>query len=155
MSEFEQKFKELRDCIVNDCVLYVEDAIKYIEKVFMYGVIDDEVHFDMFYKVNGEMSKNFEVNDYLPWEEEGIDNFNSDCFVDVCMDWLKDIKKLCMENGKDCPKELYLIYDVQNKVLHEKYNYFDEYCKGEEAENVFKDKFNKWFKEAKTGMEAL
>lgn len=141
---FEDKFMEVQASMISLALEYVQNQS---EKVYIYCISEEALlSFDVFYKINGIVTKMHAVNEIINKKVDTSKNM----MVAVQRFGLEDIQKMldvCQEYNREHPTEMWLIYDVQKNSLDSRYSYEGRYDKDEEL--IPRLEFEKWFEEVK------
>lgn len=141
---FEDKFMEVQASMISLALEYVQNQS---EKVYIYCISEEALlSFDVFYKINGIVTKMHVVNEIINKKVDTSKNM----MVAVQRFGLEDIQKMldvCQEYNREHPTEMWLIYDVQKNSLDSRYSYEGRYDKDEEL--IPRLEFEKWFEEVK------
>ena len=144
MAQFEDKFMEVQASMISLALEYVQNQS---EKVYIYCISEEALlSFDVFYKINGIVTKIHAVNEIINKKVDTSKNM----MVAVQRFGLEDIQKMldvCQEYNREHPTEMWLIYDVQKNSLDSRYSYEGRYDKDEEL--IPRLEFEKWFEEVK------
>ena len=144
MAQFEDKFMEVQASMISLALEYVQNQS---EKVYIYCISEEALlSFDVFYKINGIVTKMHVVNEIINKKVDTSKNM----MVAVQRFGLEDIQKMldvCQEYNREHPTEMWLIYDVQKNSLDSRYSYEGRYDKDEEL--IPRLEFEKWFEEVK------
>ena len=144
MAQFEDKFMEVQVSMISLAMEYVQNQA---EKVYIYCISEEALlSFDVFYKINGIVTKMHAVNEIINKKVDTSKNM----MVAVQRFGLEDIQKMldvCQEYNREHPTEMWLIYDVQKNSLDSRYSYEGRYDKDEEL--IPRLEFEKWFEEVK------
>ena len=144
MAQFEDKFMEVQASMISLALEYVQNQA---EKVYIYCISEEALlSFDVFYKINGIVTKMHAVNEIINKKVDTSKNM----MVAVQRFGLEDIQKMldvCQEYNREHPTEMWLIYDVQKNSLDSRYSYEGRYDKDEEL--IPRLEFEKWFEEVK------
>ena len=143
MTQFEDKLMEVQIDMVSLAMEYVQNQA---DKIFIYCVADGFYRFDVFYKINGIVTKMHAVNEIINKKVDTSKNM----MVAVQRFGLEDIQKMldvCQEYNREHPTEMWLIYDAQKNSLDSRYSYEGRYDKDEEL--LPRLEFEKWFEEVK------
>ena len=144
MKKFEDKFMEVQVGMISLAMEYVQNKA---EKVYIYCISEEALlSFDVFYKINGTVTKMYAVNEIINKKVDTSKNM----MVAVQRFGLEDIQKLldvCQEYGREHPTEMWLIYDAKKNSLDSRYSYEGRYDKDEEL--IPRLEFEKWFEEVK------
>ena len=144
MIQFEDKFMEVQASMISLALEYVQNQA---EKVYIYCISEEALlSFDVFYKINGAVTKMYAVNEIINKKVDTSKNM----MVAVQRFGLEDIQKLldvCQEYDREHPTEMWLIYDAQKNSLDSRYSYEGRYDKDEEL--IPRLEFEKWFEEVK------
>jgi len=144
MTQFEDKFMEVQASMISLALEYVQNQS---EKVYIYCISEEALlSFDVFYKINGIVTKMHAVNEIINKKVDTSKNM----MVAVQRFGLEDIQKMldvCQEYNREHPTEMWLIYDVQKNSLDSRYSYEGRYDKDEEL--IPRLEFEKWFEEVK------
>ena len=145
MAQFEDKFMEVQASMISLALEYVQNQS---EKVYIYCISEEALlSFDVFYKINGIVTKMHAVNEIINKKVDTSKNM----MVAVQRFGLEDIQKMldvCQEYNREHPTEMWLIYDVQKNSLDSRYSYEGRYDKDEEL--IPRLEFEKWFEEVKS-----
>ena len=144
MKNFEDKFMEVQASMISLAMEYVQNQA---EKVYIYCISEEALlSFDVFYKINGTVTKMYAVNEILNKKVDTSKNM----MVAVQRFGLEDIQKMldvCQEYEREHPTEMWLIYDAKKNSLDSRYSYEGRYDKNEEL--LPRLEFEKWFEEVK------
>ena len=144
MAQFEDKFMEVQASMISLALEYVQNQS---EKVYIYCISEEALlSFDVFYKINGIVTKMHAVNEIINKKVDTSKNM----MVAVQRFGLEDIQKMldvCQEYNREHPTEMWLIYDAQKNSLDSRYSYEGRYDKDEEL--IPRLEFEKWFEEVK------
>ena len=144
MTQFEDKFMEVQASMISLALEYVQNQA---EKVYIYCISEEALlSFDVFYKINGIVTKMHAVNEIINKKVDTSKNM----MVAVQRFGLEDIQKMldvCQEYNREHPTEMWLIYDVQKNSLDSRYSYEGRYDNDEEL--IPRLEFEKWFEEVK------
>ena len=144
MAQFEDKFMEVQVSMISLALEYVQNQA---EKVYIYCISEEALlSFDVFYKINGIVTKMHAVNEIINKKVDTSKNM----MVAVQRFGLEDIQKMldvCQEYDHEHPTEMWLIYDAQKNSLDSRYSYEGRYDKDEEL--IPRLEFEKWFEEVK------
>ena len=144
MIQFEDKFMEVQASMISLALEYVQNQA---EKVYIYCISEEALlSFDVFYKINGTVTKMYAVNEILNKKVDTSKNM----MVAVQRFGLEDIQKMldvCQEYDREHPTEMWLIYDAKKNSLDSCYSYEGRYDKDEEL--IPRLEFEKWFEEVK------
>ena len=144
MTQFEDKFMEVQTSMISLALEYVQNQS---EKVYIYCISEEALlSFDVFYKINGIVTKMHAVNEIINKKVDTSKNM----MVAVQRFGLEDIQKMldvCQEYNREHPTEMWLIYDVQKNSLDSRYSYEGRYDNDEEL--IPRLEFEKWFEEVK------
>lgn len=141
---FEDKFIEVQASMIALAMEYVQNQA---EKVYIYCISEEALlSFDVFYKINGIVTKMHAVNEIINKKVDTSKNM----MVAVQRFGLEDIQRLldvCQEYNREHPTEMWLIYDAKKNSLDSRYSYEGRYDKDEEL--LPRLEFEKWFEEVK------
>ena len=141
---FEDKFMEVQASMISLAMEYVQNQA---EKIYIYCIsVEALLSFDVFYKINGVVTKMNAVNEII---NKKVDN-SKNMMVAVQRFGLEDIQRLldvCQEYNREHPTEMWLVYDAQKNSLDSRYSYEGRYDKDEEL--LPRLEFEKWFEEVK------
>ena len=141
---FEDKFMEDQASMISLAMEYVQNQA---EKIYIYCIsVEALLSFDVFYKINGVVTKMYAVNEII---NKKVDN-SKNMMVAVQRFGLEDIQRLldvCQEYNREHPTEMWLVYDAQKNSLDSRYSYEGRYDKDEEL--LPRLEFEKWFEEVK------
>ena len=144
MTQFEDKFMEVQVSMISLALEYVQNQA---EKVYIFCISEEALlSFDVFYKINGIVTKMHAVNEIINKKVDTSKNM----MVAVQRFGLEDIQKMldvCQEYDHEHPTEMWLIYDAQKNSLDSRYSYEGRYDKDEEL--IPRLEFEKWFEEVK------
>lgn len=116
---FEDYFSELQADMVSICLEYVEDRA---EKIYIYCSCEKKViSSDFFYCINGEIKEKHKLNDVINIYNTSVDR--QDIVLDILIEDILKIMKLCKEYEKEMPTEMKLIYDVKKNSFKAEYRY--------------------------------
>ena len=145
MTQFEDKFMEVQVSMISLALEYVQNQA---EKVYIYCISEEALlSFDVFYKINGIVTKMYAVNEIINKKVDTSKNM----MVAVQRFGLEDIQKMldvCQEYDREHPTEMWLIYDAKKNSLDSRYSYEGRYDKDEEL--IPRLEFEKWFEEVKS-----
>ena len=145
MAQFEDKFMEVQASMISLALEYVQNQS---EKVYIYCISEEALlSFDVFYKINGIVTKMHAVNEIINKKVDTSKNM----MVAVQRFGLEDIQKMldvCQEYNREHPTEMWLIYDAKKNSLDSRYSYEGRYDKDEEL--IPRLVFEKWFEEVKS-----
>ena len=114
MTQFEDKFMEVQVSMISLAMEYVQNQA---EKVYIYCISEEALlSFDVFYKINGTVTKMYAVNEIINKKVDTSKNM----MVAVQRFGLEDIQKMldvCQEYDREHPTEMGLIYDAQKNSL--------------------------------------
>ena len=135
---------EVQASMISLAMEYVQNQA---EKVYIYCISEEALlSFDVFYKINGILTKMYTVNEIINRKVDTSKNM----MVTVQRFGLEDIQKMldvCQEYNREHPTEMRLIYDSQKNSLDSRYSYEGRYEKDEEL--LPRIEFEKWFEEVK------
>ena len=141
---FEDKFMEVQVSMISLAMEYVQYQA---EKVYIYCISEEALlSFDVFYKINGIVTKMHAVNEIINKKVDTSKNM----MVAVQRFGFEDIQRLldvCQEYNREHPTEMWLIYDAKKNSLDSRYSYEGRYDKDEEL--LPRLEFEKWFEEVK------
>ena len=141
---FEDKFMEVQASMISLAMEYVQNQA---EKIYIYCIsVEALLSFDVFYKINGVVTKMYAVNEII---NKKVDN-SKNMMVAVQRFGLEDIQRLldvCQEYNREHPTEMWLVYDAQKNSLDSRYSYEGRYDKDEEL--LPRLEVEKWFEEVK------
>ena len=144
MTQFEDKFMEVQVSMISLAMEYVQNQA---EKVYIYCISEEALlSFDVFYKINGIVTKMHAVNEIINKKVDTSKNM----MVAVQRFGLEDIQRLldvCQEYNREHPTEMWLIYDAKKNSLDSRYSYEGRYDKDEGL--LPRLEFEKWFEEVK------
>ncbi len=120
---FEDYFTELQTDMISICLEYVEDRA---EKIYIYCSYENNmISGDFFYKINGKVVHNNKLNDAIADREKpydvSIDRQKE--VIDIIIEDIISLKKLCQEYQRDMPTQIKLIYDVSENKVQADYSY--------------------------------
>lgn len=144
---FEEYFSELQADMVAICLEYVG---KKADKIYIYCSIENMVIFcDFFYSVNGCVVRKHKLNDVV---SEGNVQYDTSevrqrAVLDILVNDMEYIYKLCQRYQKEVPTEIKLVYDVANNRLNADYQYNIIYAN--DTEKTAYDVAMEWFEESK------
>ena len=145
MTQFEDKFMDVQASMISLALEYVQNQA---EKVYIYCISEEALlSFDVFYKINGTVTKMYAVNEIINKKVDTSKNM----MVTVQRFGLEDIQKMidvCQEYNREHPTEMWLIYDAQKNSLDSHYSYEGRYDKDEEL--LPRLEFEKWFEEVRS-----
>ena len=135
---------EVQASMISLAMEYVQNQA---EKVYIYCISEEALlSFDVFYKINGILTKMYAVNEIINRKVDTSKNM----MVTVQRFGLEDIQKMldvCQEYNREHPTEMWLIYDSQKNSLDSRYSHEGRYEKDEEL--LPRLEFEKWFEEVK------
>lgn len=138
--DFDEKFMAIQEGIVSLCL---EATDGQVDKVFAYASIEEKSKmFNVFFQKDGEI---------LTMNKLGISMDICIKLLDLGIEDLLEIKKLCDENETKTPTEIKMCYDVKTGKFDSSYKY-EEICSGKTgigAGDVFMD----WYREEKEKLE--
>ena len=119
----EDYFTELQTDMISICLEYVEDRA---EKIYIYCSYENNmISGDFFYKINGKVVHNNKLNDAIADREKpydvSIDRQKE--VIDIIIEDIISLKKLCQEYQRDMPTQIKLIYDVSENKVQADYSY--------------------------------
>ena len=141
MTQFEDKFMEVQASMVSLTMEYVQDQA---DKIYIYAIADSLYSFNLFYEIKGNIVHKHLVNNFLP-DDSQVD---IDLQSILLREGIKDVEnmiKICQEDCREHPTEMWLVYDVQKNMLESRYSYEGRYDKDEELLPSLE--FEKWFEE--------
>lgn len=144
---FEDCFSELQVDMVAICLEYVE---KKADKIYIYCSFEDRViSCDFFYCINNSIVRKHRLNDAIDDESIRYDTSvaRQTAVMDIIIEDIKKVHKLCEDNGKETPTEIKLIYDVKKNSLKANYRYDLVYSK--DSQRTADDIAMEWYEEVK------
>ena len=148
---FEDQFMELQADMVSVCLEYIGRNAK---TIYIYCSYESNMYsFDVFYEVNNVIIHSHKVNDIITDESKKIDTSpnRQGQVLDIGIDDLEKIHKLCIANNRDMPTEFKLVYDVEHNNLNTNYKYELQYSNTDDLQPDFI--FEKWYEEVKHNVE--
>ena len=116
---FEDYFSELQADMVSICLEYVEN---FAEKIYIYCSCENKIIYsDFFYCINGKVKEKHKLNDIINIYNTSGDR--QDMVLDILIEDILKIMKLCKEHEKEMPTEMKLIYDVKKNSFKAEYRY--------------------------------
>ncbi|HEM6265976.1 TPA: hypothetical protein U2C71_001190 [Streptococcus suis] len=149
MKHFEDKFMDIQAGMISLCLEYVKGQV---EKIYIYGVSDSLISFNVFYKIKGKIIQKHQVNEYLDANNKIDSNLQSQLLCHGVED-LEEIVELCKKHNHEHPTEMWLVYDAETNSLDAKYSYEARYEKDLDLLLDPVDEFGKWFEEVKAEIE--
>ncbi|RDX01176.1 DUF600 domain-containing protein [Listeria kieliensis] len=116
---FEDYFSELQADMVSICLEYVENTG---DNIYIYCSYENNVYsVGYFYRINGKVKERHKINEELPNCDVSIGR--QKIVMQILMDDLKQINKVCQQFGRPMPTEMKLVYDIKKNSLEAKYQY--------------------------------
>ncbi|MCR6108923.1 DUF600 domain-containing protein [Bacillus sp. A301a_S52] len=148
---FEDKFSELQADMVSICLEYVENRA---DEIYIYCSFEGNfMSCNFFYRINGKIVKKHKLNDVIGTNESFQYDTSSERqrgVMDIILEDIKKMGKLCEEYNRDMPTEIKLIYNVANNSLKADYRYDMVYSN--DPDKVGSDIFLEWFDEIESNM---
>lgn len=142
---FEDDLIKIQADMVSICLEYVENRA---EKIYIYCYNENGcIYGNCFFKVDGNILEKHNLNK----EEYNISFRRQDLVLDILVDDIEKMEKLCKEYHKPIPTEMRLIYDVKQNKLIASYRY-DRLLKKDKYDVSWDDLFNEWVEEEKTNL---
>lgn len=140
---FEDLFMDLQADMVDICLEYVDHQA---DKIYLYGCREGRlIHSDCFYDIDGQVVERWNIRKVAPRNTATPEN--EEKVLDILLDDLCELEKLCVEYSKPMPTEIKMIYDVKKNSLDVKYKYDNQwlYHKTRTSDDIFAE----WFEEVK------
>lgn len=151
MTTFEDKFMDIQASMISLCMEYVQGQA---DKVYIYGIADSLLSFNVFYNVQGHIVHKHQVNEFYDNNHKIDVSLQSDV-LRYGVDDVESMIQLCKEYHREHPTELWLVYDAKTNSLESRYSYEGRYDKDEDLELQPNEEFDKWFDQAKSGKDFL
>ncbi len=140
---FEDYFTELQTDMISICLEYAEERA---EKIYIYCSYENNmISSDFFYKINEKVVKKNKLNEAILDGEKpydiSIDRQRG--AIDIIIDDIKSLKKLCQEYQRDMPTQIKLIYDVSENKVRADYRY--DVIFGNDKEKTAYDVLEEWY----------
>ena len=145
---FEDYFTEIQADMVSICLEYVE---KRAEKIYIYCSFEDNVIAgDFFYKVNGKIVHNHKLNDARSmWDEEyDVSIARQSAAMEIIIEDIESLIKLCQEYQREMPTQIKLVYDVVKNSVNADYSYDLVYS--HKSAMTSDDVFEEWYQSEKS-----
>lgn len=146
MKIFEDYFTDLQVDMISICLEYSGNQA---EKIYIYGSIENNtISFNVFFQIEGEVLHLNELNRVINGSEKIDDHIERQFAVlQIGVENLEKIRKLCEENNRETPTEMKIQYIISGNSMTAEYQYEPVY-------SIIKDRtdddvFNDWFKEVK------
>lgn len=120
---FENYFSELQADMVSVCLEYVD---RKADKVYIYCSFEEmEISCDFFYCINGRVVRKHKLNNAVSNESLRYDTSiaRQTDVMDIIIEDVERLYKICKEYKRDMPTEIKLIYDVNKNSLQADYKY--------------------------------
>ncbi len=141
---FEDLFSEVQTDMVSICLEYVENIA---DKIYIYCSYEDGVlSSDFFYCINGHITERHKINEYGSIQYD-VSVERQDMVLDILIEDIKKLEKICEEYNQLMPTEIKLIYDVNSNSLKADYQYDLVYSNDDEK--TADDIAEEWFEEVK------
>ncbi|UTR13924.1 DUF600 domain-containing protein [Salipaludibacillus sp. LMS25] len=148
---FEDKFSELQADMVSICLEYVENRA---DAIYIYCSFEEKtISCDFFYCINGKIVERHKLNDVIDGTKDVQYDTSSERqsgVLDIIIEDIEKMGKLCEEYDRDMPTEIKLIYNVANNSLRADYRYDIVYSN--HPEKTADDISMEWFEEVKSNM---
>ena len=144
---FEDYFSELQADMISICLEYVE---KRADIIYVYCSFEEmTVSCDFFYCINDNIVRKHKLNDVISDKSFRYDTSaaRQTAVMDIIIEDIEGIYKLCNEYQKEMPTEIKLIYDVNKNSLKADYKYELVYSKDEQK--TADDIAMEWYEEVK------
>lgn len=141
---FEDCFAEIQKDMISICLEYANykaDAV-YIYATCEGGVISS----DYFFKINSQIWARHKLNEIDP-NEYDVSSSRQNACLDVLIEDIQKITKICQEYDQSMPTEIKLIYEVNSHKVDAKYCYENVYS--DSATMTDDDVAEAWFEEEK------
>lgn len=140
---FEDYFAELHTDMVDICMEFVDYQA---DKIYIYCCCEGRmIHSDFFYDIDGQILERYRVNKISPRDTTTPEN-EEKC-LDILLDDLCKLKKLCIEFDRTVPTEIKMIYDIKKNSLDAKYKYDNQWLgKRNRSSDII---LAEWFEEVK------
>ncbi|MYL60101.1 immunity protein YezG family protein [Virgibacillus halodenitrificans] len=123
MNTFEDRFSELQADMISICMEYIEDRA---DKIYVYASCEESIiSSKFFYLINNKYVKPHKVNDAVANGDEryNVSSERQFMVLDILNEDIEKIKELCLDNEKDMPTEMKLVYDVKSGKFKAEYKY--------------------------------
>lgn len=121
---FEDYFSELQADMVSICLEYVEGRA---EKIYIYCSCENRVlSSDFFYCIEGKIKERHKLNDDMNKSNNYIYDTSierQNAVLDILIEDIEKLYKLCNEYKREMPTEIKLVYDVSKNSLRADYKY--------------------------------
>ena len=144
---FEDYFSDLQMDIVSICLEYVE---KKADRVYIYCSFEETIiSCDFFFCINNTIVKRHKLNDIVSDGSFIYDTSvaRQNAVMDIIIEDIEKLHKLCNEYKRKMPTEIKLIYDVKKNSLKANYKYDLVYTKNDQK--TADDIATEWFEEVK------
>ena len=144
---FEDYFSELQVDMVSICLEYVE---KKADRIYIYCSFEEMAIFcDFFYCINDSVVRKHKLNDVISNESFRYDTSvaRQIAVMDIIIEDIEKIYKLCNEYKREMPTEIKLIYDVNENTLNANYKY--DLVHSNDEYKTADDIAMEWFEEIK------
>lgn len=141
---FEDCFTEIQKDMISICLEYANykaDAV-YIIASCEGGVISS----DYFFKINSQIWARHKLNEIDPDEYDVSESRQGAC-LNILIEDIEKLKKVCREYNQPMPTEIKLIYEVNSHKVDAKYCYENVYS--DSATKTVNDVADEWFEEEK------
>ena len=146
---FEDLFMDLQADMVSICSEYVDYQA---DKIYLYCCREGRlVHSDCFYDIDGQIVERWNIRKVAPRNTTTPEN--EEKVLDILLDDLCELEKLCIEHGRPMPTEIKMIYDVKRNSLDVKYKYDNQWL-GHKI-MTSDDILAEWFEEVKNSKQTL
>ena len=127
-NNFEKEMTELQIDMIDICNEYCEGLA---DTIYIYISYEGMLTACHFYKINNKIVRAAKLNDALPSKQTPFDV--SDEFqekvLDILMDDVEKIKKLCDFHKKKMPTEFRIVYDAKGEKMNAEYKYDKQFKK--------------------------
>ncbi len=114
--DFSDKVGELFKSMIEVGFEFVNNNEDEIQKVFVFGSLEESIMFDCFYSIDKVIAKRHQINEHLQKKIDDSDK-RQDALLRIGIEDLKAFKELCINYKEDYPNQVYLVYDAK------KYNF--------------------------------
>ena len=133
--------------MVDICMEFVDYQA---DKIYIYCCCEGRmIHSDFFYDIDGQIVERYRVNKVSPRNTTTPEN-EEKC-LDILLDDVCKLKKLCIEHERPMPTEIKMIYDVKKNSLDVKYKYENQWL--DHKTRTSDDIFAEWFEEVKNSKQ--
>lgn len=144
---FEDLFMDLQADMVYICLEYVDYQA---DKIYIYCSREGRLfHSDWFYDMDGHIVERWNIGKVAPRSKATPEN--EEKVLDILLDDLCKLEKLCVEYSKPMPTEIKMVYDVKKNSLDVKYKYDNQWL-GHKTRTPH-DILANWFQEVKNSKQ--